>query len=1252
VDDRSKPAETKDPRIEAAIRDYLERVDRGEAVNREEFISRHAEIADALRSFFGAEEPLRKMAATKISSESAGISTQSFAAQGQETVPPKSQPDGSPGTTGSGLQGKFGRYQIIRALGKGAMGAVYLAEDSQLERKVAIKTPHFEDDPTGELIARFYREARAAATLRHANICPVHDVGQIDGKHFISMAYIEGRPLSDVIRGGKAQSERPILIAVQKLARALQEAHDHQIVHRDLKPANIMVDKKGEPIIMDFGLARKARKEGEATLTQSGAILGSPAYMSPEQIEGDPESVGPASDQYNLGVVLYEMLTGQLPFRGSMVNVLAQIITKGPVPPSELRAGLDPRIEAVCLRMMSKKASDRFPSMKAVAEELAVIVKNPAATPAAPETSPTPNRPPVPTPTGDDARASQIRKPVKEKTLTESDMTSLEELVRKCTRRRDYDQMIQIIERIPENRRSEALQSLLEKAREKLDEISFLICEIDEADRLNDARTALKKAEELLKIKPRHHRAIEIQEKYSGYGDGGAARIGLASQFTRPWSEGGWIPWSVLAFGLAVFGVMTGVIVIYLGRTAVVIDIQDPGVEVAVKGTTLTVTGPDKQSVQVEPGEQALKITHAGLETITKSFTLKKGDKKAVTVSIVDKEIVARLENEILPLVRAGEEKASSPTASGKTPLLPLAPAHEKQTTATLPPTLKNSLGMEFVLVPKGKSWLGGGEGRPGDKEVVITRDFYLGKYEVTQEDWEKVTGLTPSWYSRTGGGRDKVKDIADGELKRFPVEEVSWDDVQLFLEALNKREKEAGWLYRLPKEVEWEFACRGGPNSNKFESAYDFYLDKPTNQLSPDQANFAPALGKGLQRTCKVGSYKPNRLGLYDMHGNVTEWCDDAEKTAEEVSRRLIRGGSWFYTTWDCRSALQKWVAPAIRYDSLGLRVARVHVGNESVAASLPEQTKTETPAPTASNDPDRRAAEWVLSIGGRIGIEVDRKERDIAAPDRVPPQAFQLRTVRLPDNPKVSDAGLACASGCRNLKALDLYVTKVSDAGLAYFKDCKDLDYLSLGGTQVTDAGLANFKHCENLAFLGLRDTQVTDAGLANFKHWKNLGHLELSGTRVSDAGLACFKDCKNLWRLDLGDTQVTDPGLALFKDWKKVYWLGLNGTQVTDTGLAYLKDCKNLGVLGLGGTNVSDAGVVHLKRCRNLTELDLTDIKVTDATLERLADFRKLVSLVVKATNVTEKGVKKFAAARPRCKIEWDGGLIAPLGHGPRS
>jgi eukaryotic-like serine/threonine-protein kinase len=182
----------------------------------------------------------------------------------------------------SNLTGQFGRYRIVRALGKGAMGTVYLAEDTQIERQIALKTPHFTEDPTGEQTERFFREARAAGNLRHPHICPIHDFGQIDGKHFITMAYIEGHPLSAFIKPDKPQTERHILIVIRKLALALQEAHDHGVVHRDLKPANIMVDKKGEPIIMDFGLAQQVRRNEDVRLTQTGIIIGTPAFMSPE----------------------------------------------------------------------------------------------------------------------------------------------------------------------------------------------------------------------------------------------------------------------------------------------------------------------------------------------------------------------------------------------------------------------------------------------------------------------------------------------------------------------------------------------------------------------------------------------------------------------------------------------------------------------------------------------------------------------------------------------------------------------------------------------------------------------------------------------------------------------------------------------------------------------------------------------------------------------------------------------------------
>src|SRR5262249_21203278 len=183
----------------------------------------------------------------------------------------------------------FGRYQIVRLLGRGAMGAVYLAYDSQLQRHVALKTPFLGENP--ETIKRFYREARSAAQLRSPHICPIYDVGQISGIHYLSMAFIDGQSLGRVMAGGQLKENKAIVEVMKKLARGLQKANEQGIIHRDLKPENIMIDTDGEPIVMDFGLAR--RVDDDIQVTAPGKLLGTPAYMSPEQVDGDPAKIGP-----------------------------------------------------------------------------------------------------------------------------------------------------------------------------------------------------------------------------------------------------------------------------------------------------------------------------------------------------------------------------------------------------------------------------------------------------------------------------------------------------------------------------------------------------------------------------------------------------------------------------------------------------------------------------------------------------------------------------------------------------------------------------------------------------------------------------------------------------------------------------------------------------------------------------------------------------------------------------------------------
>ncbi len=965
MNDQSRRTEPKDPRVEAALREYLERVDRGEPLDREEFLARHAPIAEQLRSFIAAEEDVRKLAAGGAGAETpqdrTRDSTKSFVGQGQETLVPQLM---AKRNVVRGLEGRFGRYRIIRALGKGAMGTVYLAEDTQIERQVALKTPHFTEDPTGEQLERFFREARAAGNLRHQHICPIHDFGQIDGRHFITMAYIEGRPLSAFIQPDSQQAERQILLLVRKLALALQEAHDNGVVHRDLKPANIMVDKKGEPIIMDFGLAQQTRRNEDVRLTQTGNILGTPAFMSPEQVEGEPEKIGPPADQYGLGVILYELLTGELPFRGSIAAVMGQILTKEPPPPRQRRPDLDARIEAVCLKMMAKNPAERFRSLKAVADEISSNSEEPGREDHFQGAAGTLSR----------SVARRRSHAGGRRRVPGSEIAQAEGAVRKGpgVTRGTGPQML-LAPRLragdPDHRAHSGKAS-----QRRLTDAAGKVPRQSRRNLVPDLRHRRGRASERSpEIAQESRRVIEDQAgpPSSARDPGevrrirrsGAARIGLVKQFTQPWNEGGWIPWSALAFGLGVFAVVYGVIVIFLGKATIMIDAKDPGITVEVKDRQVTINVPGEQSIKVEPGEEVVKVSYAGLEAVTKRFTLDRGKTRRLTVRVLDNKLVADLEGEIAPPAPAHEEKvatAAEPTLKSTATLPPTL-----NSAATLSPTFKNSLGMEFVLVPKGKSWLGGGGGRPGNTEVVIAHDFYLGKYEVTQEEWQKLTGVNASHFSRTGGAKEMVKDIADAELRRFPVETVLWDDAQAFLERLNNREQGAGWVYRLPKVEEWEYACRGGPLSNRFDSADHFYLDKPTNQLLPEQANFGHH--EGLKRTCKVGSYKPNRLGLCDMHGNVWEWCDNAEQTTDGAAGRAVRGGSWRLGADLCRAAHRHALARSFQGGIVGFRVARVPVGKEVVAIPTEEKKRPEAVPSPPADGPKPNVATTSPSFFGR---------------------------------------------------------------------------------------------------------------------------------------------------------------------------------------------------------------------------------------------------------------------------------------------
>ncbi len=252
------------------------------------------------------------------------------------------------------------RYRVKKKLGFGGMGTVYLVENIDLGREEALKVPHFTEGEAADpkLRERFLREAQSAANLEHPNLCPVYHAGVHDGIYFITMRLLKGKLLTDYT--GKALPPRKAVEIVAKLAKALEAAHEKGVIHRDLKPSNVMMVSGVGPVVMDFGLA-KLVKQADEKLTRTGATLGTPAYMPPEQVKGDVEHMGPASDVYSLGVILYELLTGRRPFEGPVGVVYGQILHTEPKLPSAMVPGLDRVLEGICMKAMAKRRRNGIP---------------------------------------------------------------------------------------------------------------------------------------------------------------------------------------------------------------------------------------------------------------------------------------------------------------------------------------------------------------------------------------------------------------------------------------------------------------------------------------------------------------------------------------------------------------------------------------------------------------------------------------------------------------------------------------------------------------------------------------------------------------------------------------------------------------------------------------------------------------------------------------------------------------------------
>ena len=846
------------------------------------------------------------------------------------------------------------RYEILRPLGEGGMGKVYLAKDERFGKQVVVKVPTMEAGDK-DFKDRFMREIASLATLEHAHIVTTVDWGEIEGIPFLVLRYLSGGSLRDRITDAQGYYKPMPLEGLNQwlpqIASALDFIHTKNWVHRDLKPDNILFDEAGNPYLADFGIAKALEGAPMGVKTTMGAFIGTPQYMAPEMHLG--KGIGPRADQFGLAVLVYEALAGKIPFAGTTPTAIFVEVMQGKARPiHELVPGIPIEKSNALMKGITKEPRDRYGSCV----EFANAITGPmlARGTSSSAGSETPSRVVIPgtrmeTPKKPDIPGTRIETPSKPE-ISGTRMETPKKPDIPGTRIETPSKPEITGTRMETPKKAGIPETQIQTPSNQ--EIARTRIQTPPPLPLNPVTTSLKTPGTRIETPSKPEIAGTRLETPSNKGSKPEIRLRSEDYLTRSG-----LGLEQLCKDLVEAGKMTKELFLAARQFCKSNDVSEMpgGVLLAEKIDSIVKTG----HVSTEISEEIVSLAHeilglekpviAGtrMETLSKpEIAGTKLEKSGASVPLVEERIEKELPyvglrdkkknnnvtafvlvgvvggaallgiilifalggNKAKPVVVNTESKKEETKTKAKQKDLVKLKQEEgvkakqmelveskggKEEIADLGKGIK----LEMVLTPAGKFMVGdSGKGH----WIILTKPYYMGKYEVTQEQWEAVMGSNPS---STKGAR-------------LPVTDVSWNDCQDFIQKLNAK---ISGGYRLPTAAEWEYACRAGTST-----AYSY-----GDSLTKSDANIDGVSIKA------VGSYMPNAFGLYDLHGNVLEWCNDwyGSLQDDEVTdpkgpgtgeRRVLRGGSFLYLASKVRSSDRYYSTPANRVSDFGFRLAR----------------------------------------------------------------------------------------------------------------------------------------------------------------------------------------------------------------------------------------------------------------------------------------------------------------------------------------